>query len=145
MPIADAPAMPMLNDAFVRLYRSFLQYLREGWAVFDAHEVIFDHLIDGQRDDADQLAKLIFDEQGHVHSGSFPKEYAYMHYCSVTQLLPDIVGFQRTLIAELTNDRAKLGNAGAATTPGVKLLDDIIRRQKDALTQLESLLATHVA
>ena len=127
-----------LNRAFVRIYRSYGQYLHSASPEFDsATAAVVGPLITRQASDAERLGRHLVREQGNVLLGNFPMEFGKLHFLDARFLIPDWIEHQKTLIAELETDRSAID--GAVDSAGLELLDEALTHERDSLTQLEKL------
>ena len=130
-------ALAILNRAFVRVYRSFGQYLLWASPHWDAGADVIERVLLRQADDADRLGKWIASQYSSLVIGNFPAAYSDLHFLTSSRLLADWKAEQKKLIADLQSDRAAL--ADFANEPGVQILDETIEHEKDTLAQLEKL------
>ena len=129
-----------LNRAFVRIYRSYGQYLLSAFPEFDSATVtVAQPLIARQTADVERLGRHLAREQGNVLLGNFPMEFGELHFLDASFLIPDWIEHQKRLIAELEADRS--AGAGAEDSVGLALLDEALAHERDSLAQLEKLKA----
>lgn len=129
--------LTILNHAFVRIYRSFGQYLRLSYPSFDLSEKDILALVDRQAEDAQRLGKRIAERCGNVFTDTFPMEYNDMHYLNASRVLREWLPIQKSMVASLKDDLHRLGNDVDAP-----LLREIVQHEDECLRQLEKLNST---
>jgi hypothetical protein len=134
----DNNVLATLNRAFIRVYRSFGQYLYEAYPTLDIGADTIRSLWQRQADDARRLGEYIGERQGSVVTGTFPIDYADLHFLNASGVVADWICQQRKLIEQLKADRAALGDRN---DPGVAILDEIIDHERESLARLQSLAA----
>lgn len=130
----------ILNRCFIRIYRSFTQYMTEASPYFDiGDEETIRSWIRREADDATTLGQYIARMRGNVQLGQYPQDYGDFHFLSITRMLIDWVPFQERLVRDLEADAKEL-------PPNLvephKLLSTIISHEKDLLSELKSLAST---
>lgn len=139
--MTETEELAILNQAFVRVYRSFGQYLREAAPVFDVGEETIQAILDRQADDVERLGEYLVQEQGHVFPGAFPMEYSDLHFLKSSRLLQDWTAFQERHVQSLEGDLSRLEGSGSE---GALLLTEIVKHEKEHLDRLRELSALPV-
>lgn len=135
--MSSLEVIAILNRAFIRVYRSFGQYLRDAVVVFDIGEqATFRDLIERQRHDANRLGTYIADQRGSVDTGGYPMDFGDLHFLNASRIVADWQLCQEQLVRELAADRAELGNSA---DPGVAMLDEIIAHERETLAKLRQI------
>jgi hypothetical protein len=122
--------------SFVRLYRSFGQYVQEACPTFDMGEPTVRAVIDRQRADAERLGRLIAERTGSIYTGTYPTSFADVHYLNFSRILDDWISFERHLIADLEKDQAVLTELGDLE---MALMEEVVGHERENLRQLELL------
>lgn len=139
--MTDAEAFAILNHAFVRVYRSFGQYLREASLDFDVGQETIEAIWERQAADARRLGQWIVREQGSIYSGFYPIEYGDVHFLSSSHVLGDWIVEQEKLVAALDSDLERLASYDG---PGVELLAEIAAHERAHLQRIRELHALPV-
>lgn len=134
--MSQPDTLTVLNQAFVRIYRSFGQYLREACIEFDVGEETVRELLQREANDAERLGTAIGARQGSVYTGTYPIEFGDLHFLNSSCILTDWLGHQRQLVEDLHSERSTMGEVD---DPTVALLDEIIANERDALAKIEAL------
>ena len=125
-----------LASIFVRIHRSFSQFIHQSWPHPDLFGVErLRELVDREIDDARRLGKELVQQYGHVREGNFPPRYLDCFYLNLSRLLPDWIVEQRKLLAAVEADRDAIAAMGT-TSP---LVDAIVHHERDLLAALEEL------
>ena len=139
--MSDPGTLAVLNQSFVRVYRSFGQYMQEAWPTFDVGEATIKSIIDRQATDAERLGKYLIGEQGTLYTGNYSLDFGDLHFLNSSRLLADWTIAQEQLVADLEADRARI----TTEDPGTQILEGIISNEKDHLAQLSELRAARTA
>lgn len=125
----------VLNDAFVRLYRSLGHYLDSASLVVDVGEDVLPGIIEQQKADANTLGRMVYERRGFVETDNFPATYTDLHYVKASGLLEFWVQDQKELLAGLESDLQAL----PVGSEEHQVLSDIVARVRQQLGQLEDL------
>lgn len=131
--MTDSEVLALLNRAFVRVYRSYGQYVREAAPVFDVGQDTIESILDRQAADAERLGEYIVREQGNIYPGHYPTELGDFHFLNTSRLLGDWVDSQRELVAGLESDLSRLRDADGE---GVEILREIEKHEREHLQRL---------
>jgi len=125
----------VLNNAFIRVYRSFGHYLDSASPKFDVGQDVLPAIIEQLKDDANRLGQVLNDKRGFVETGSYPHTFSDSHFLNISRLLDGWVEDQRQLLAGLEADRQLL----PADFEDLALLDEVIDHVRGQLDTLENL------
>jgi hypothetical protein len=126
------PVHAILNRAFVRIYRSFSQYMRYADPDYDVGANVLPDAIDREFQDAERLGRLIVDRFGPVNPGMMDPHCGALHFLSIRHLLPEWTSGQARLVNGLEEDRARLEQVGAEPDV-IDLIDEILQHERDLL------------
>lgn len=134
-----------LNDLLINLGRSFLQYVGESWPwtqeYSDDAQSVIDGLVRRQQADAARLADFILARNGTVEPGSYPLDYADMHYVALDYLLSQLVESEQALVNDFEAVLENAVNDEAAAA----LLRDILQNERENLAALRKIVAARAS
>lgn len=135
--MTDNELLAILSRAFLRVFRSFANYLRENaWPNWDFGEEEMRRIAERQGADAQRLGRYIADRQGSVYTGNYPAEYGELHFLNASWILTDWIKAQKGLVAELESDVSLL--VGSAD-PGADMLRETLQHAREDLATLRDL------
>lgn len=139
--MTDRASLAVLNQAFVRIYRSMGQYLREAAATtFDVGESEIRTIWEEEANDAQRLGRYLAEHQGRVYPGVYPSAFGDLHYLNASRLLPDWAAAQTRLIEDLQALHAHI----PPDDPGGPILGEIIEHERDHLARLRAVRSAPV-
>lgn len=138
--MAGLDPLAVLNDAFIRLYRSFAYYLDSASPKFDVGGDALPEIVEQVKEDATRLGNRIYELRGFIETGSYPHSYSGSHFLNVSRLLEDWTAEHRQLLADLESDRDRL----PADYEELPLLDEIIGRVREQVATMENLNSSNV-
>lgn len=127
----------VLNDAFVRVYRSLTQYLIAATPTYDVGGDVVPAIIDRQTQDLDRLGRAIYQQRGFIDTGSFPTDFSDLHFANMSAILDRWIDHQKELVSDL---RALRGQIGDRPIPELEILDEIIAHEAENLQTMSGLL-----
>ncbi|MEZ5945000.1 MAG: hypothetical protein R3C18_26745 [Planctomycetaceae bacterium] len=138
-----AATMNLVNDCFVGLYRSLVQYSMEvsPWTAKEScglREAV-ESLAQRQQSDAKKLAELLVDAGEAIDYSYYPHEFTSLHFVSLKYLASRMVDGQRELVASL-----EAAVNGLAESPARELLSAVCSSQREGLDDLEKAAAAVV-
>ena len=139
--MTEAEELAILNQAFVRTYRSYGQYLREAAPVFDVGQETIEAILDRQAADAERLGAFIVQRQGNLYPGFYPTELGDPHFLNSSFVLHDWIAAQEKLVSALEGDLARVEGAEGE---GIAILTEIVQHKKEHLARLRELVTIPV-
>lgn len=139
--MTETEELAILNQAFVRVYRSFGQYLREAAPVFDVGQDTIQAIIDRQYADAERLGTYVVQQQGNVYPGAYPIDLGEIHFLNSSYILREWIVAQEKYVKLLEGDLARVK---CSESEGVALLTEIVKHEKEHLERLRELSTIRV-
>lgn len=132
----------LLNNVFITLSRSFLQYVAEGspWVRTEAAAIEQQLMVLAarQRQHAGEIVELLIAREFGIDFGSFPTEYTDLQFLSLEMLLQRLQVSMANIGNSLKTAAISLRSAG--DTEGADLVTSIEIKEQDvarALTELQ--------